>query len=80
MASSVPSSVVDAVLVQSTKMPEDTPRVHGYDFDKGVNLDALLESFLNTGFQATQFGRAVAEVRRMVRPVIARPLTFVHVG
>ncbi|XP_011602221.2 deoxyhypusine synthase [Takifugu rubripes] len=46
--------------------PEDTPRVRGYDFNQGVDHKALLQSLLNTGFQATQFGRAVQEVNRMI--------------
>ena len=38
----------------------------GYDFNQGVDHDKLLDSFLTTGFQATNFGKAVEEVRRMV--------------
>ena len=38
----------------------------GYEFNAGVDHDALLQSFLRTGFQATNFGRAVEEIDRMV--------------
>lgn len=44
----------------------DTPPVKGWDFNKGRDLDGILESFYTTGFQATSFGQAVNEVNRMV--------------
>lgn len=46
---------------------EEAPRIQGYDFNKGVDHHALLQSFYNTGFQATHFSRAVQEINRMVR-------------
>lgn len=39
----------------------------GYDFNQGVDYDALLKTFITTGFQATNFGLAVEEIERMVR-------------
>ncbi|KAG8007041.1 Deoxyhypusine synthase [Nibea albiflora] len=47
-------------------LPEDTPKVHGYDFNQGVDYQALLQSFLNTGFQATNFGLAVQQINSMI--------------
>ena len=58
--------LVQAVLAPSQVMPEDAATVQGWNFDHGCTLDGLLQSFLQTGFQATAFGRAVAEVNRMV--------------
>ena len=58
--------LVQAVLAPSQVMPENAATVQGWDFDHGCTLDGLLHSFLQTGFQATAFGRAVAEVNRMV--------------
>lgn len=58
--------LVQAVLAPSQVMPENAATVQGWDFDHGCTLDGLLQSFLQTGFQATAFGRAVAEVNRMV--------------
>ena len=55
------------VLGRSEGMPEGTPEVRGYDFEGGLDLQALLDAFATTGFQATCFGQAVAEVRRMLR-------------
>lgn len=40
--------------------------VKGYDFNEGVNYDKMLGTFIHTGFQATNFGKAVNEVNRMV--------------
>ena len=55
-----------AVLAPSESMPEDAETVCGWDFERGRDLDGLLDSLLRTGFQATHFGRAVNEVNRMV--------------
>jgi len=38
----------------------------GYDFNKGIDYDKIFESFLTTGFQATNFGEAIKEVNRML--------------
>lgn len=46
----------------------------GYDFNQGVDHDKLLESFLTTGFQATNFGLAVKEVERMVSVIHLFPV------
>lgn len=61
-----PSVSTDAVMVQSEAMPADSVEVRGYDFNAGVDHRALLESYLTTGFQATNFGLAVKEIRRML--------------
>lgn len=63
---SVPAIAAAAALLHSDKLPEDTPQVHGYNFDNGVDYSALLQSFMHTGFQATHFAKAVAEVEAMV--------------
>lgn len=51
-------------------VPEDTPKVQGYDFNQGVDYQALLKSYLNTGFQATNFGLAVQQINSMVRCLV----------
>eukprot|EP00041_Stephanoeca_diplocostata_P010297 m.163439 g.163439 ORF g.163439 m.163439 type:complete len:364 (-) comp18102_c0_seq2:380-1471(-) len=63
--SKVPEKAQDAVLVGSEEMPPGSEEVAGYDFNAGVNYHALLESFAKTGYQATNFGDAVKEIRRM---------------
>ncbi|KAK3244524.1 hypothetical protein CYMTET_45864 [Cymbomonas tetramitiformis] len=62
----VPSQVADAVLVASEKMPDSTPTIRGYDFAQGVDYPALLNSMMTTGFQASSFGQAVEEIKRMI--------------
>lgn len=66
MAAAAPSVSTDAVMVTSEPMPEDSVEVKGYDFNQGVDHAKLLDSYLTSGFQATNFGLAVEEVRRMV--------------
>jgi deoxyhypusine synthase len=56
-----------AVLVQSVSMPESAVHVSGYDFNKGVDYKALLESYATSGFQATAIGQAIKEINNMVR-------------
>ncbi|XP_075880182.1 deoxyhypusine synthase-like isoform X2 [Nelusetta ayraudi] len=51
---------------QTIPIPEDTPKVRGYDFNQGVDHQALLQSFYNTGFQATSFGLAVNQINMMI--------------
>ncbi|XP_073351087.1 deoxyhypusine synthase-like [Pagrus major] len=51
---------------QSVPLPEDAQRVQGYDFNQGVDHRALLQSYLKTGFQATNFGLAVQQINSMI--------------
>lgn len=62
-----PAIAKDAVLVVSSQLPADTPVVAGYDWDEGVDYDRLLQTYLTSGFQATNFGKAVNEINNMVR-------------
>jgi deoxyhypusine synthase len=55
----------DAVFVKSVEMPPGCVLIKGYDFNQGVDHNALLESFLTSGFQASNFGMAVEEINRM---------------
>lgn len=63
-AGKVPEMVTDAVLVKSE--PVTSAVVQGYDFNRGVDYDAILDSFATTGFQAMNLAKAVAEVERML--------------
>ncbi|XP_043680963.1 probable deoxyhypusine synthase [Vespula pensylvanica] len=62
----VPQLVKDAVLVHSSPLPSGTPTVKGYDWNRGINYHALFESYKHSGFQATNFGLAVNEIKRML--------------
>ncbi|VDN11343.1 unnamed protein product [Dibothriocephalus latus] len=62
-----PPGFVEAVLKPSKSLPEGVSEtVKGYDFNKGVDYEALLLSYATTGFQATNFGRAVKVINAMV--------------
>jgi len=50
---------------RDTEDPEGLPEVHGYDFNRGVDYDQLLESYLTTGFQATHLSKAIAVIKQM---------------
>ncbi|KAM9685102.1 deoxyhypusine synthase isoform 4-T4 [Trichechus inunguis] len=61
-----PAAALAAVLKHSSALPPESAQVRGYDFNRGVDYRALLESFGTTGFQATNFGRAVQQVNAMI--------------
>ncbi|KAJ2451160.1 Deoxyhypusine synthase [Coemansia sp. RSA 2336] len=65
MDKAAPDVATAAVLVKSEGVPDDAQPVRGYDFDNGVDYDALLGSYASTGFQATSFGRAVEIINKM---------------
>ena len=37
-----------------------------YDFDNGIDLTGILESYATMGFQATNMAAAIDEINRMV--------------
>ncbi|KAJ1854155.1 Deoxyhypusine synthase [Coemansia sp. RSA 638] len=61
----VPDVATAAVLVRSEGVPGDAQLIRGYDFENGVDYNALLSTYINTGFQATSFGRAVDIINKM---------------
>lgn len=69
-ACDIPSIAADAVLVKSEKLTSAT--VTGYDFNKGVDYNAMLDSYMTTGFQATSLGKAFEEVDRMLNWSLAQ--------
>lgn len=66
-----PQIAKEAVLVSSSKLPDDTPQVRGYDWNNGIDYEKLLTSYVHSGFQATNFGNAVNEINKMVRNAMA---------
>lgn len=44
----------------------DPLTLRGYDWSDNFNYKDLLNSFLTTGIQATNFGRAVNEINKMI--------------
>ncbi|CAG0883202.1 unnamed protein product [Darwinula stevensoni] len=73
-ASRGPDMATEAVLVKSDPLPPGTPVVKGqgfifpsgYDFNLGLDYDALLGSLRHAGFQATSFGLAIDEISKMI--------------
>ena len=65
MAGFAPEMATEAVLVKSEKMPPGSVEIRGYDFNNGVNFDAMMKCFATTGFQASNIARAVHEINRM---------------
>lgn len=62
-----PAAARAAVLQHSSALPSESAQVRGYDFNRGVDYRAMLDAFGTTGFQATNFGRAVQQINAMVR-------------
>lgn len=62
-----PTIAKQAVLIASEKIDDGTPIVSGYEWNHGIDYDQLLQSYLNSGFQATNFGKAVQEINKMAR-------------
>lgn len=70
MNSREPTLAAEAVLKRSGELPvEEQIVVDGYDFNQGINYERILQSFKRCGFQATNFDRAVNEIRRMVNDI-----------
>lgn len=64
-----PLEAIQGIILAPTEpfdLDKTTP-VKGYDFSKGLDYDALFESFKTVGFQATNFALAVDELNAMVR-------------
>lgn len=57
----------DALLTQTTTDLSSRPAVAGYDFNQGLDYERLLQSYLTTGFQATNLGLAVQRVNEMLQ-------------
>jgi deoxyhypusine synthase len=65
--------------VCSEEVPIDAPVVKGYDFNSGVDYQSILAHMITTGYQATSFGQAIEEIRRMVCPEGALMSCTLHV-
>uniref|UniRef100_A0A4Y0BQ53 deoxyhypusine synthase n=1 Tax=Anopheles funestus TaxID=62324 RepID=A0A4Y0BQ53_ANOFN len=61
-----PSVAKEAVLQESSKLPENTPKVCGYDWNEGHSYEKLFSTYIHSGFQATNLGKAIEEVNKMI--------------
>jgi deoxyhypusine synthase len=71
MSSQLLQTTIDNVMQQTDKkacekLNNESHEIKGYDLNNGLDYNKILESYLNTGFQATNFGKAVNEINRMV--------------
>lgn len=60
------STAQQNVYVVSEQLPTDTPIVSGVDFNKGRDIDHILNAFRTTGFQATNLAKACDRINEMV--------------
>ena len=63
----IPDETRAAVMVTSSSLPGYEEQVKGYDWSLGNDLTGILNSYKNTGFQATNFGLAVDAINEMVK-------------
>ena len=61
----IPSISASAVLGESLEMPSGTPECRGHDFSISSNIEDIMNSFLTTGFQATNVGMAIKQIQEM---------------
>ncbi|VDN05611.1 unnamed protein product [Thelazia callipaeda] len=54
------------VLQKSSLSLENRIEIKGYDFNKGIDYEALLNSYMSTGFQASHFAQAVEQINEMI--------------
>jgi deoxyhypusine synthase len=66
MSNSAPTTVVNAVFKKSDPMPTETEIAKGYNFDAGLDYEALMHSYSRIGYQASHFGQAVDIVNQMI--------------
>src|SRR3989338_3390565 len=52
-------------ILRDSFKPKDFVAINGYNFNDGVNYNNLLDSFLSTGFQATNLGKSFNIVNSM---------------
>ncbi len=62
----LPKTVLDAVFVPSTEIPSDAQVVRGYDFNNGIDYQALMKAYFTTGYQGTALGQAFDIVNKML--------------
>ena len=66
-SSNIPAGASSAVLKPSEPMPDFAVTVEGPNFDEGMTLEKLLDSYKRIGFQANSLGKAIDVVNQMVR-------------
>ena len=52
-------------IFKKSREPKDEVIVKGYDFSKGFDLQKFMQAYATTGFQATNFAKAVEIIKKM---------------
>jgi deoxyhypusine synthase len=60
------NNVMQASNKEATSQLSSSHEIRGYDLNQGIDFSSILSSYMTTGFQATNFAKAVNEVNRMV--------------
>jgi deoxyhypusine synthase len=55
------------VYVETTSKLNDGMVVRGYDFNKGLDYEAIFKSYIHTGFQATSLGQGIDIINAMIK-------------
>jgi len=42
-------------------------KIEGYDFNKGIDYEKILDSYISTGFQASHFAKSVQIIEKMIK-------------
>lgn len=66
MESFIPPDLRDFKKVKAAPMPTDNGITIGYDFNNGIDYHKILATYRSSGFQASNFGKAVEEIKKML--------------
>ncbi|MCF7872372.1 deoxyhypusine synthase [Candidatus Woesearchaeota archaeon] len=61
---------------RKTETLDNSPVIEGFDFEKDFDFDSFIKSYFNTGFQATELGKAVEITKRMIEDDVVVFLSF----
>lgn len=53
-------------VLRKSQEPKKYTAIKGYDFNKNINYDELIDSYLTTGYQATHLARAIKIINQMI--------------
>uniref|UniRef100_A0A0N4ZI09 deoxyhypusine synthase n=1 Tax=Parastrongyloides trichosuri TaxID=131310 RepID=A0A0N4ZI09_PARTI len=56
-----------AVLKEAKEFQHSNIKIQGYDFNQGIDYEKILDSYLSTGFQASHLGKAIEQIREMIK-------------
>lgn len=64
-------SAAENIFLYSAPVSEDAVKVRGYDFNNGVDIHGIINSWKSSGFQATNFYDACEVIKELVRCIVA---------